>query len=75
MVIPQPPSQHASGLRVGGPFLHALSVAQRGQPFRQVNKALTLAPVTLTKGVAPRLIQPTVLPKLVAVFLNIVLTI
>lgn len=52
MVIPQTPSQHASGLGVGGPFLHALSVAQRGQPFRQVNKALTLAPVALTKGVA-----------------------
>ena len=52
MVIPQTPSQHASGLRVGGPFLHALRVAQRGQPFRQVNKALMLAPVTLTQGAA-----------------------
>ena len=47
MVIPQPPSQPASGLRVGGPFLHALRVAQRGQAFRQVNKALTLAPQNL----------------------------
>ena len=54
MVITQPPSQHASGLRVGGPFLHALSVAQCGQPFRQVNKALTLALQNLERSLVTK---------------------
>ena len=52
MVIPQPPSQHAGGLRVGGPLLHALGIAQRGQSLQQIDKAFTLAPIALAKGVA-----------------------
>ena len=39
MVIPQPPDQYAGGFRVSGPFLHALGIAQRGQPFQQIDKA------------------------------------
>ena len=52
VIVAQPTGQNACPCGVCDPFVHALGVAQRGEPFKQADEAFAFAPVTLAKGVA-----------------------
>ena len=52
MVVAKATGEDAGGFGIGDPFVHALGVAERGEPFEQGDEAFALAPVALAKGVA-----------------------
>ena len=52
MIVSQTAGKDAGGFRVGGPFVHALSIPEGGDPFEQADEALATGPVTLAKRVA-----------------------
>ena len=52
MVVTEATGEDAGGFGISDPFVHALGVAQRSEPFEQADEAFALAPVALAEGVA-----------------------
>ena len=49
VIVSQAASQNAGRFRIGGPFIHPLSIAEGREPFEQGNKAFALCPIPWPK--------------------------